>query len=86
MNHLGSIRGTMLREQSFMFWTAASTPAQGRGRVIDMPHDSAAYAAQLYAELHKADGEGWDWIAVRKPPETAGVGRHSDRLKRAQPA
>jgi L-threonylcarbamoyladenylate synthase len=59
------------------------TPAVGRGRVIEMPHDSAEYAAQLYAELHKADAEGWDWIAVRKPPETSEWDGIRDRLKRA---
>ena len=59
------------------------TPAQGRGRVIDMPHDVAQYAAHLYAELRKADTEGWDWIAVRKLPETPEWEGIRDRLKRA---
>ena len=59
------------------------TPTQGRGRVIDMPHDSVRYAACLYAELHKADAEGWDWIVVRKPPETSDWDGIRDRLKRA---
>jgi len=59
------------------------TPANGRGRVIDMPHDSNEYAALLYAELHKADAEGWDWIAVRKPPTTSAWDGIWDRLKRA---
>ena len=59
------------------------TPAHGRGRVIDMPHDSTAYATRLYAELHKADGEGWDWIAVRKPPSGSEWDGIRDRLKRA---
>jgi len=58
-------------------------PAGGRGRVIEMPGHSAEYAAQLYAELHKADAEGWDWIAVRKPPETSEWDGIRDRLKRA---
>jgi L-threonylcarbamoyladenylate synthase len=59
------------------------TPAHGYGRVIDMPHDSVHYAARLYAELRKADAEGWDWIAVRKPPETDEWDGIRDRLKRA---
>lgn len=59
------------------------TPAHGRGRVIDMPEDIAKYAAQLYAELHKADGEGWDWIGLRKPPQTEEWAAIQDRLKRA---
>jgi L-threonylcarbamoyladenylate synthase len=55
----------------------------GRGRVLDMPAGREAFAANLYAELHKADGEGWEWIAIARPadaPEWAGI---VDRLKRA---
>jgi L-threonylcarbamoyladenylate synthase len=59
------------------------TPVQGRGRVIDMPHEVADYAARLYAELHRADAEGWDWIAVRKPPQTPEWDGIRDRLTRA---
>lgn len=59
------------------------TPTHGRGRVIEMPHDSAAYAAALYAELHKADAEGWDWIAVKKVSESEEWDGIRDRLKRA---
>jgi L-threonylcarbamoyladenylate synthase len=48
-----------------------------------MPSDRDTYAATLYAELHQADAEGWEWIAVAQPadaPEWAGI---IDRLKRA---
>jgi L-threonylcarbamoyladenylate synthase len=48
-----------------------------------MPSDRETYAATLYAELHKADSEGWEWIAVVRPlgvPEWAGI---LDRLRRA---
>jgi L-threonylcarbamoyladenylate synthase len=62
------------------------TPAQGRGRVIDMPHDLTQYAARLYAEMHQADAENWDWIAVRKVPATADWDGIRDRLKRASEA
>ncbi|MGI9072672.1 MAG: L-threonylcarbamoyladenylate synthase [Bryobacteraceae bacterium] len=58
-------------------------PPAGNGRVIDLPEDPLAYAAALYAELHKADTEGWDWIAVENPPnmpEWAGI---LDRIQRA---
>jgi L-threonylcarbamoyladenylate synthase len=58
-------------------------PPAGNGRVIELPVDPAGYAAALYAELHKADMEGWDWIAVEKPPnmpEWAGI---LDRIQRA---
>ena len=55
----------------------------GRGRVIRMPSNPAGYAASLYAELHTADTEGWDWIAVQKPPETPEWAGILDRLRRA---
>jgi L-threonylcarbamoyladenylate synthase len=58
------------------------TPA-GRGRIIDMPQDRAAYAASLYAALHNADKEGWDWIAVLRPPHSPEWAGIHDRLKRA---
>ncbi len=60
----------------------APKPA-GKGCLLEMPADPAAYAAVLYSELHKADGGGWEWIAVAPPPngpEWAGV---LDRLQRA---
>ncbi len=56
---------------------------KGRGRILEMPAEPAAYAARLYAALHEADAEGLDWIALREPPvdeEWAGI---RDRLKRA---
>jgi L-threonylcarbamoyladenylate synthase len=55
----------------------------GRGRVIEMPSDPQAFAAQLYSELHRADKEGWEWIAVQEPPETPEWEGIRDRLKRA---
>ena len=56
---------------------------QGKGRVLQMPSDAMRFAERLYAELHEADAEGWDWIAVEAPPdgpEWAGIW---DRLRRA---
>lgn len=55
----------------------------GRGRVIEMPHEAREYAARLYAELRKADQEGWDWIAVRSVPATEEWEGIRDRLRRA---
>ncbi|MDQ2843715.1 MAG: L-threonylcarbamoyladenylate synthase [Acidobacteriota bacterium] len=56
---------------------------EGRGRVIELPRNREEYAHALYAELHKADAESWDWIAVEKPPETDEWAGIWDRLKRA---
>lgn len=55
----------------------------GRGRIIQMPSDPRQYAAQLYAELRKADTEAWDWIAIERPPETPDWEGILDRLTRA---
>ncbi len=56
---------------------------KGRGRMLEMAADPHQYAAQLYAELHRADAEGWDWIAVEKPPDTPEWEGILDRLSRA---
>jgi L-threonylcarbamoyladenylate synthase len=70
-------------------------PQQGRGaylwieheanaaQTIRMPAQAAAYAAQLYRQLHELDGHGLDWIAVEFPPETRDWAAIRDRLTRA---
>ena len=70
-------------------------PASGRGallwihqsasavRLVHMPADPDAYAAALYATLHSLDAEGWDWIAVERPPPEARWAAVLDRLTRA---
>ncbi len=55
----------------------------GKGRLLQMPEDPKTYAAKLYAELHQADAEGWEWLAIEKPPETPEWAGILDRLKRA---
>jgi L-threonylcarbamoyladenylate synthase len=66
----------------FVLESGAPRPP-GRGRLIDMPSDPKRYAAQLYAELRKADNEGWDWIALKRPPDTPEWEGILDRLTRA---
>jgi L-threonylcarbamoyladenylate synthase len=61
---------------------SAAVP-EGRGRVLHLPCDPAEYAARIYAELHSADREGWDWIAVAEPPDTPEWAAIRDRLQRA---
>ncbi len=70
------------RTPFFVLEAGADLP-KGRGRVLDMPADAPSFAANLYAMLHEADAESWDWIAIRKPPETAEWAGVLDRLKRA---
>jgi L-threonylcarbamoyladenylate synthase len=55
----------------------------GRGWILELPAEPEAFAALLYAELHRADEGGYDWIGIFKPPdgpEWAGI---LDRLQRA---
>jgi L-threonylcarbamoyladenylate synthase len=51
--------------------------------IIDLPPEREAYATNLYAVLHEADKEGWDWIAVVEPPDKPEWAGIRDRLKRA---
>ncbi|MBZ5586219.1 MAG: threonylcarbamoyl-AMP synthase [Acidobacteriia bacterium] len=62
-------------------------PPPGRGAWLrmgrEMPADPRAYAAALYQKLHALDGEGWEWIAVERPPDTPEWAGVLDRLRRA---
>jgi L-threonylcarbamoyladenylate synthase len=67
---------------------AAGDPAPaGRGEWLrlgrEMPADPVAYAAQLYAALHRLDARGPEWIAVERPPDTPEWAGVLDRLTRA---
>ena len=59
------------------------THPAGAAKDIHMPAEPASYAAVLYDTLHGLDAEGWDWIAVEPPPETAQWAAIADRLWRA---
>jgi L-threonylcarbamoyladenylate synthase len=50
---------------------------------VRMPDHPDTYAAALYATLHALDGEGWDWIAVERPPDEPRWAAVLDRLMRA---
>ncbi|MFZ0592211.1 MAG: L-threonylcarbamoyladenylate synthase [Bryobacteraceae bacterium] len=56
---------------------------KGRGKILELNDTARVYAAQLYSALHAADRECWDWIAVKKPPETPEWAAIRDRLQRA---
>ena len=66
---------------------AGEAPPAGRGTWLrigrEMPADPRAYAAVLYGTLHRLDAEGWDWIAVERPPDTPEWAGVLDRLRRA---
>jgi L-threonylcarbamoyladenylate synthase len=64
-----------------------SSPA-GHGKWLrmgrEMPAEPAAYAAMLYAVLHRLDAQGLDWIAVERPPDAPEWAGVLDRLTRAK--
>jgi L-threonylcarbamoyladenylate synthase len=70
----------------FYLLKPGEAPPSGRGKLLRMPRDAAGYAASLYAELHRADNEGWDWIAVEEPPAAPEWAAIWDRLRRAAAA
>jgi L-threonylcarbamoyladenylate synthase len=48
-----------------------------------IPHDAEAFARAIYAELHRCDEAGAEWIVVEAPPETPEWHGIADRLRRA---
>jgi L-threonylcarbamoyladenylate synthase len=58
-------------------------PDEGRGVIVALPSEPFAYAAALYATLHRHDLEGWDWLAIEMPPDTPEWAAIRDRLRRA---
>lgn len=61
-------------------WLSRRMPA---GKSLQMPADPESYAAALYAILHEIDREGWDVIAIERPPSGKEWGGIIDRLERA---
>ena len=53
------------------------------GGVSVIPHDAEAFARAIYAELHRGDEAGAEWLVVEAPPETPEWQGIADRLKRA---
>jgi hypothetical protein len=46
-----------------------------------IPHDAEAFARAIYAELHRCDEAGAEWIVVEAPPETPEWSGIADRLR-----
>jgi L-threonylcarbamoyladenylate synthase len=73
--------------------TPDERPVGGRGVVVShrpnaldallLPAAPKDYAAALYATLHELDGQGLDWIAVERVPESDAWAGIRDRLARA---
>ena len=66
---------------------SSELPPAGRGAWLrigrEMPAEPRAYAAALYESLHRLDRQGFDWIAVERPPDTPAWAGVLDRLQRA---
>jgi L-threonylcarbamoyladenylate synthase len=58
-------------------------PPRGRGICLPMPAGPREYAAALYERLRQADTQGWDWIAIERPPAGEEWSAIRDRLERA---
>ena len=70
-------------------------PLQGRGaylwirrpapaaECVAMPAEGHRYAETLYDTLHRLDAQGFDWIAVERPPADPPWAAILDRLERA---
>jgi L-threonylcarbamoyladenylate synthase len=57
--------------------------AQGFGRVSVIPRDPPAFARAIYAELHRCDEAGAEWIVVEALPKGNDWAALADRLRRA---
>ena len=55
----------------------------GFGRVSVIPHDAAAFARAIYAELHQCDEAGAELIVVEALPDAPEWRAIADRLRRA---
>lgn len=59
-------------------------PAGGNFAPVSLiPHDAEAFARALYAELHRCDEAGAEWIVVEATPATPEWSAIADRLQRA---
>jgi L-threonylcarbamoyladenylate synthase len=57
--------------------------AENFANVCVIPHDAEAFARAIYAELHRGDEAGADWIVVEAPPDLPEWSAIADRLRRA---
>jgi L-threonylcarbamoyladenylate synthase len=70
-------------ENIFVIAHSRIPTGSGFGGVSVIPHEAAAFARALYAELHRCDALGAEWIVVEAVPEEGGWRAVADRLARA---
>ncbi len=64
---------------AYVWWRVPANAS----RTVKMAVDPEQYASELYSTLHELDREGWDVIAVERPPDDAAWAGIADRLNRA---
>lgn len=81
LEQAAKLAGDLSRVQVMAHSCIPSGERVGGVRVI--PHDAEAFARALYAEWHRCDEEGAEWILVEAPPEGPEWRGIADRLRRA---
>ena len=76
-------QGELPKQGSGVYLQLHVQPHGSARKLIMMPPDPSAYAAQLYRILHEVDQQGFDWIAVDTPEDEPEWEAVRDRLKRA---
>ncbi len=79
-------RSTAKTDQSSTGFIIAHTripSGENPARVSVIPHDAEAFARAIYAELHRCDAAGAEWIVVEAPPDLPAWAGIADRLRRA---
>ncbi|MEX2261085.1 MAG: L-threonylcarbamoyladenylate synthase [Bryobacteraceae bacterium] len=69
---------------AYLHFAPCPQPPSDHVEMVTMPLNPTDYAARLYAELHRLDGLGLDWIAVEKLSEEPAWRGIADRLNRAK--
>jgi L-threonylcarbamoyladenylate synthase len=74
----------LLRQGSRVGWLTFQSPVPSASLVrVSLPSETQAYAAGLYAALHRLDAAGVDRIVVDQPPDGDAWAAILDRLRRA---
>lgn len=84
IQQLSRIKAATLQPSSVHVIAHTHIPSGGDfGGVSVIPHDAEAYARAIYAELHRCDEAGAQWIVVESLPATSQWRALADRLQRA---
>ena len=81
---LGQVKSKIVQGSSVHVIAHTHIPSGHRLQGVSViPHDAEAFARAIYAELHRCDAEGADWIVVETLPEGHEWRGVADRLARA---